>query len=300
VSSNRGLPGAHRMRHDRHFVEELANQSVTAIGIMLPLDRIETNREQPRSNLGDLRELADSIRRCGLLEPLVVRPLPGTSHYQLVAGERRFHACAEAGLTEVPCIEVSVTDQQALEMALVENLQRKDLTPFEEGEGFRTLVEKYAYTHEQVAHAVGKSRTSVTEALTLLSIPPAIRDLCRHADISARSVLLLIARAGDIPEMERLVQEIAEHGLDREGARAMARRPGTDAPSSSDAEADAAGEAARFRPIQVRFRATPDAPVHLSFSIRRPGVTREQVIASLEELLERVRNGELDPKLPAA
>ena len=297
MSSNRGLPGAHRMRHDRHFVEELANQSVTAIGIMLPLDRIETNREQPRSNLGDLRELADSIRRCGVLEPLVVRPIPGTPNYQLVAGERRFHACAEAGLTEVPCIEVSVTDQQALEMALVENLQRKDLTPFEEGEGFRTLVEKYAYTHEQVAAAIGKSRTSVTEALTLLSIPPAIRDLCRHADITARSVLLLIARAGDIPEMERLVQEIAENGLDREAARAMARRPATDAPGPTDA---ASGDTSRFRPIQVRFRATPDAPVHLSFSIRRPDVTREQVIATLEDLLERVRNGELDTKLPPA
>jgi ParB family transcriptional regulator, chromosome partitioning protein len=297
VSSNRGLPGAHRMRHDRHFVEELANQSVTAIGIMVPLDRIETNREQPRSNLGDLSELADSIRRCGLLEPLVVRLVPGTPKYQLVAGERRFHACAEAGLTEVPCIEVSVTDQQALEMALVENLQRKDLTPFEEGEGFRTLVEKYAYTHEQVAAAVGKSRTSVTEALTLLSIPPSIRDLCRHADITARSVLLLIARAGDIPEMERLVQEIAEHGLDREGARAMARHAHSDAPSATAAEDDA-GDGPRFRPVQVRFRATPDAPVHLSFSIRRPGVTREQVIASLEELLQRVRNGELDTKLP--
>jgi len=298
VSSNRGLPGAHRMRHDRHFVEELANHSVTAIGMMLPLDRIETNREQPRSNLGDIRELADSIRRCGLLEPLIVRPLPGTPNFQLVAGERRFHACAEAGLTEVPCIEVSVTDQQALEMALIENLQRKDLTPFEEGEGFRTLAEKYSYTHEQVAHAIGKSRTSVTEALTLLSIPPAIRDLCRHADISARSILLLIARAGDIPEMERLVQEIAEHGLDREGARALSRRPGHTAPSVSSGDESPADTAARFRPIQVRFRATPDAPVHLSFSIRRPGVTKEQVIASLEDLLERIRRGELDPKLP--
>ncbi len=115
-----------------------------------------------------------------------------------------------------------------------------------------------------------------------------------------RSVLLLIARAGDIPEMERLVQEIAEHGLDREGARALAHRSG-DAPAPGTSATENEDETAtRFRPIQVRFRATPDAPVHLSFSIRRPGVTEEQVIASLEELLERIRNGELDPKLPTA
>lgn len=301
MSSQRGLPGTRRMRHDRHFVDELASNVEAGIGIVLPLDRIETNREQPRSNLGDLKELADSIRRLGVLEPLVVRRIAGTPHYQLVAGERRFHAAAEAGLSEVPCIEVSVTDQQALEMALVENLQRKDLTPFEEAEGFRTLVDKYDYTHEQVAHAIGKSRTSITESLTLLNIPPGIRDLCRHADITAKSVLLLIARASDIPEMERLVQEIAERGLDRDAARALAQQPaGTGSHREGDddhprSEPTAAGT---FRPVQVRFRSTPDAPIHLSFSIRRAGVSRDEVIATLEDLLSRLRRGELDDKIP--
>jgi len=282
------------MRHDRHFVDELTSDSATAIGMMLPLDRIETNREQPRANLGDINELASSIRSCGLLEPLVVRRVEGSPNYQLVAGERRFHAAAEAGLTEVPCIEVFVSDRQALEMALVENLQRKDLTPFEEAEGLRTLVAKYSYTHEQVARAIGRSRPSVTEALSLLNIPPAIRDLCRHADITARSILLIIARAGDISEMERLVQEIAERGLDREGARAAAAQPAADLAH----EGSPADHSPDFRPIHVRFRATPDAPVHLSFSIRRPGVSRDQVIASVEELLARLRSGELDDKLP--
>ena len=205
MSSRRGLPEHRKMRHDRHFVEELANQSIVGVGLLVPLDRIETNREQPRSSLGDLSELVVSVKARGVLEPLLVRRVPGELQYQLIAGERRFHAAVEAGLTEVPCIELSANDQEALEIALVENLQRKDLTPFEEAEGYRTLVEKYAYTHEQVAHALGKARSTVTEALTLLRVPPAIRDLCRHADITAKSVLLVVARAESIEEMERLV-----------------------------------------------------------------------------------------------
>ena len=223
MSSRKGLPDFRKMRHDRHFVEELSNQSVTFIGMMIPTERIETNREQPRSNLGDLTELAASIRARGVLEPLLVRPIQGGKKYQLIAGERRFHAAVEAGLEEVPCVEMAVSDQEALELALVENLQRRDLSPFEEADGYRTLVDKYGYTHDQVAAAIGKSRTTVTETLKLLAIPPAIQDLCRHADITAKSVLLLVARAGSIDEMERLVQEIAEGNLDRESARAAAQ-----------------------------------------------------------------------------
>jgi ParB family chromosome partitioning protein len=289
------------MRHDRHFVEELAEQAVTAIGLMLPVERIEANREQPRAALGDLTELASSIRARGVLEPLIVRKLTdGSNKYQLIAGERRLHAAIEAGLSEVPCIEFAVSDQEALELALVENLQRKDLTPFEEAEGFRTLVEKYGYTHDQVAAAVGKSRPTVSEAVKLLDIPPAIRDLCRHADITAKSVLLLIARAGSIDEMERLVQEIAERGLDRFAARAIAQQPESvdgAAPDVSPEDAQGSADSSAFRPIQIRFRPTPDAPVHLALSIRRPGVSRNDLIATVEDLLDRLRNGDLDDRL---
>ncbi len=299
MSSRRGLPDFRKMRHDRHFVEELANQSIAAIGLMVPVERIETNREQPRSNLGDLSELAESIRARGVLEPLLVRPIAGTKNFQLIAGERRFHAAIQAGLEEVPCVEIAATDQEALELALIENLQRRDLSPFEEADGYRTLVEKYGYTHDQVANAIGKSRTTVTETLTLLAIPPAIQDLCRHADITAKSVLLLIARAPSIEAMERLVQEIAEGNLDREAARLAAQ-----APESGDPQTIGVGEddldapfAGRFKPLRIRFAATPNAPVRLSLSIREPGVTRADVIATLETLLEQLRAGELDDRL---
>ncbi|HPS78206.1 MAG TPA: ParB/RepB/Spo0J family partition protein [Thermoanaerobaculaceae bacterium] len=292
MSSRRGLPEARRMRHDRHFVEELANQSVIGVGLMVPLDHIETNREQPRSSLGDLTELVASIIARGVLEPLLVRRQTGGNTYQLIAGERRFHAAIEAGLVEVPCVELSATDQEALEIALVENLQRKDLTAFEEAEGYRALVEKYQYTHEQVAQAVGKSRPTISEALSLLRVPPAIRDLCRHADITAKSVLLLIARAETIAEMERLVEQIAEQDLDRDAARAAARQPAADrVPGSQEANTP------RFKPVSLRFRQTGAAPVHLSLSIRQPGVSRDEIISTLEALLDQLRNGELDEKL---
>ncbi|MGC8915533.1 MAG: ParB/RepB/Spo0J family partition protein [Thermoanaerobaculum sp.] len=280
------------MRHDRHFVEELASKSVVGVGIMIPISEIETNREQPRTNLGDLSELTESIRQRGVLEPLLVRKV-GPSRYQLVAGERRFHAAVAAGLSEVPCIEMSLSDQEALEVALVENLQRRDLNPFEEAEGYRTLVEKYGYTHEQVAHAVGKSRTSVTETLSLLNIPPAIRDLCRHADITAKSKLLVIARARSVDEMERLVQAVLEQGADREALRAMqsgqSPRP--------QPEPEGAASAPGFRPIQLRYRPNPTASVRVSLTVARPGVTKEEILRTLEELIAKLKSGEYDDRL---
>ena len=295
-ANRRGLPEFRKMRHDRHFVEELANQSVTAIGVMLPIESIEANREQPRSNLGDLAELAASIRARGILEPLLVRPIEGSKKYQLIAGERRFRAAIEAGLTEVPCLEMPLSDEQALEVALVENLQRKDLSPFEEGDGYRTLIEKYSYTHEQVASAVGKSRPTISESLRLLAIPPAIRDLCRHADITAKSMLLLIARAHSIEEMERLVQEIAEGGLDRASARLSAAQPERES-NAIDPKGDVPEQSGRFRPIQIRHQTDARSPVRFALSIRRPGVTREEVVAMLESFLDRLRAGELDGAL---
>jgi ParB family chromosome partitioning protein len=288
------------MRADRHFVDELANHSTTAVGFLLPLDRIETNPDQPRTNLGDLTELAASIRAKGVLEPLLVRKLQNSRSYQLVAGERRFHAAIEAGLLEVPCIEITADDREAMEVALIENLQRRDLSPFEEAEGYRTLAEKYGHTHEEISGAIGKSRSTISETLRLLAMPPAIRDLCRHADITAKSMLLVIAKADSVEEMERLIQELAEGNLDREALRHAARR--TDAtngeaarkPSTDDSHPDASQ---RFRPRTIRFRVAADAPVHFSFSIRRPDVSREEVIATLEELLQRLRKGDLDETL---
>jgi len=301
VSSHKGLPEYRKMRHDRHFVDELANNAITAVGLMIPVSQIDANREQPRSTLGDLSELTASVRARGVLEPLLVRLIPGSKRYQLIAGERRFQAAVEAGLEEVPCVEMTATDQEALELALVENLQRKDLSPFEEAEGYRTLVEKYRYTHDQVARAVGKSRATVSETLKLLAVPPAIQDLCRHADITAKSVLLLIARASSIAEMERLVQAIAEENLDRDAARATAALGEQAGQTSGDvSNTDSEAAQGRFRPLNIRLRTTPNSPVRFSLSIRQPGVSKDDVIATLEALLQQLRAGDLDARLATA
>jgi ParB family chromosome partitioning protein len=285
------------MRHDRHFVDDLSGHSITGVGFMVPIAKIETNREQPRTNLGELDELAASIRARGVLEPLLVRPRSGTRTYQLIAGERRLHAAIAAGLAEVPCIEILASDEEAIEIALIENLHRKDLSPFEEADGYRTLAERYGYTHDQVAKAVGRSRSTVTETLQLLVIPPAIRDLCRHADITAKSLLVLVAKAATPEQMESLVHEMAQGRLDREGARAALRHDPRHAKDAGETETKQRPE--RFRPINIRFRADTRAPIRISMSIRTPGITKHEVIATLEELLHKLRRGELDNLIAA-
>ncbi len=282
-----GLPSSRRMRHDRHFVDELTQRMGEGIGRMVRVTSISSNQDQPRTSLGDIDDLIASIAKHGILEPLLVRRADGG--YELVSGERRFHAAMEVGLTEVPCIELEVTDEQALEIALVENLQRQDLTPFEEAEGFRTLTDKYRYTHEQVAEAVGRSRVTITESLTLLNIPQAIRDLCRHADITAKGILLEIARLPNEETMSDLVQQIVEERLDRAAVRQRRQEMtgDADAPDSSgDDGADVSADTPhRRRPFIVRFRSPErNFSVSLSFATPEEPDTRT-VISALEELI---------------
>ncbi len=152
-----GLPDAMRMRHDTHFVDQLARPGGEAIGRLVPIEDIEPNPKQPRQTLGDLTELTASIREKGVLEPILVRTVGG--RYEIIAGERRFRAAAKAGLSEIPCVVRETTDAEMMELALVENLQRKDLSPFEEADGLKTLAEAYGYTHEMIAEKLGKSRS---------------------------------------------------------------------------------------------------------------------------------------------
>lgn len=291
-----GLPSTRKMRHDRHFVDELTQRMGEGIGRMVRVTSIASNQDQPRTTLGDIDDLVASISKHGILEPLLVRRRDGG--YELVSGERRFHAAMEAGLTEVPCIELEVSDEQALEIALVENLQRQDLTPFEEAEGFRTLTEKYGYTHEQVAEAVGRSRVTVTESLTLLKIPQAIRDLCRHADITAKGILLEIARLPDDDAMADLVQSIVEERLDRGEIRHRRQQmsddtadPEDDATTSTESPDHTGG---RPRPYVVRFRSPErNFSVSLSFRTAEEPDTRT-VISALEALLADLRQQALE------
>ena len=151
------------MRHDEHYVEALAASAGAPIGRMVPIDLIDPNPNQPRQVMGDLSELMASIAEKGIIEPLVVRQRG--DRFQIIAGERRYQAAVQVGLRELPVVIRDVDDTEIIEIALVENIQRKDLTAFEEAEAMQHLATRCAYTHEMLARKLGKSRTSITESL---------------------------------------------------------------------------------------------------------------------------------------
>ena len=220
--SKRGLPSGVKMRHDSHYVEELT-RNYRSIGKTLPIDKLLPNPEQPRVEIGDLSELSDSIRQKGVLEPILVKPDKQNGTWMIIAGERRWRAANLAGLEEVPCIELDLDDKSIAEIALIENLQRKDLTIWEVADGLAFLSEKFKYTHEEIARQIGKSRTTVTESLTIAGLPESIREKCRQADINAKSVLLEIARQFDEAAMHGFVDNISAENLNRQEIRQKAR-----------------------------------------------------------------------------
>ena len=183
------------------------NETVDSGGVVtLRLSEIEPNRDQPRKIFSEeaLNELADSIREHGVLQPLLVRPLPGGS-YQLVAGERRWRASRMAGLQEVPVVIREMDEEQAMEIALIEDLQREDLTAIEEATGYKQLMERYGMTQEQVAKRVGKSRPAIANALRLLNLPQKVMDMVGEGEVSPGHARALLA----FDDQDRIV-EIAQ------------------------------------------------------------------------------------------
>src|SRR5258708_3434659 len=177
------------MRHDAHYVESLTSYSGAAVGRMIRVDQIRPNPDQPRKALGDLRELTESIREKGVLEPLLVRYVPREDCFHIISGERRYHASRAAGLRELPCIEKTADDAETLEIGLIENIQRKDLTPFEEADGLHRLSTQFEYTHEDIAKKIGRARSSVTETLSLRNIQTACSDGAAHRLLQTASGL---------------------------------------------------------------------------------------------------------------
>ncbi len=195
------------MRHDSHYVEELSTANRT-IGKTIPIHLIEPNPDQPRREIGDLTELSASIKEKGVLEPLLVVPNIIHGGYMIIAGERRWRASKLAGLTEVPCIEMDLDEQGVAEIALIENLQRKDLTLWEEADGLKALADKFGYKQDEIAKKISKSRTTVTELLTIAGLPKPIRERCRETNISGKAALLEIARQFDEPAMFEFLEKL--------------------------------------------------------------------------------------------
>ena len=170
------------------------NETVDTGVVTLRLSEIEPNKEQPRKVFSEeaLNELADSIKEHGVLQPLLVRPLP-TGGYQLVAGERRWRASRMAGLQEVPVVIRDMDEEQAMEIALIENLQREDLNAIEEASGYKLLMERYGMTQEQVAKRVGKSRPAIANALRLLHLPQTVITMVEEGELSPGHARALLA-----------------------------------------------------------------------------------------------------------
>ena len=191
------------------FSENTLEDGVTTV--TLPLDEIIPNREQPRKQFDEaaLADLSDSIAQHGVLQPLLVRPMPDGS-YQLVAGERRWRASRMAGLAEVPVVIRDMNEQEAAELALIENLQREDLNPMEEAVGYRTLMDSYGMTQEQAAQVVNKSRPAVANALRLLQLPEAVTEMVSKGELSAGHARTVLAFEGAEAQIAAAKQAVAK------------------------------------------------------------------------------------------
>jgi ParB family chromosome partitioning protein len=264
------------MRHDTHFIDQLVRPGGEPVGRMVPISELDPNPNQPRQSLGDLSELTASIREKGVLEPILVRRVHG--RYQIIAGERRYRAAREAGLAELPCVVREATDAETMELALIENLQRRDLSPFEEADGLKTLAEAYDYTHETMAELLGKSRTSITETLALTAVPEEIRQMCRLADIQSKSLLLQIVRQSSPAKMAALIEQLGKEGATRQKARALVRK-------------EKPGTVRRGRPRNFVFRYQPrERSFALSLQFRKGTVEKAEIIRTLERILEELRS----------
>lgn len=216
------------------LIDDFSATEETGGVTVLPLQKVEPNPNQPRKYFDEeeLQALADSIAAHGLLQPLAVRDMGG-GFYQIIAGERRWRAARLAGLSEVPVVVVEADDRTVMELALVENLQRQDLNPMEEAEGYRSLMQDYGLTQEEAATRVGKSRPAVANALRLLALPEEVRQLVVEGTLSAghaRAVLSL----PDARLQKAAAQKILALRLSVRQAEAMCKRMAQEQPPAEE------------------------------------------------------------------
>ena len=194
--------------------------------LSLPISQVETCSSQPRKRFDDesLQELADSISQHGIIQPLTVRKL-SSGYYQIIAGERRWRAARIAGLHEVPAIVIEADDRKMTELSLIENLQREDLDPIEEAEGYKTLMDSYQLTQEEAAERVGKSRSAVANSLRLLGLCPEVREMLQNGALSGGHARALLPLKAEL-QLEG-AKLIAAQGLSVRQTEALAKRLGS-------------------------------------------------------------------------
>lgn len=269
-----GLPHYVGMRHDDHFVDLISSRSVGPRIRMIPLKEIDPNPYQARSELGNMKELMASIKKKGVLEPILVRPKEG--RYEIIAGERRYVASQRIGLGEIPCIEMNVEDNEAMELALIENLQRRDLDVFEESDGLRSLIEIYGYKHDQIAEIIGKARSTITEIISVGKIPNDIRKICKQFGITSRSTLVEIAKQKDKDKMFKLLTEIKERELRREDTRELSKQ--------------IKGNTKGLGHFVYNYKPSSEEYYKLRIEFKRKSVSKDEIIKVLEEIIKKLKS----------
>lgn len=234
------------------FLDNEAEESGSLM--RLRLSDVEPNKDQPRDRFDQeaLQELADSIREHGVLQPIVVRAIPGGT-YQIIAGERRWRASRLAEQRDIPAIVVDADDNKVMELALIENLQREDLTVIEEAQGYKALMETYGMTQEQVAARVGKSRPVIANALRLLSLPPRVLDELENGGITPGHARVL---AGVEEErIDSLLDRVIVEGLTVRQLEQLAKKPDAPAKETKEKEKSAWGDS-YYKEVELSLRDT--------------------------------------------
>ncbi|MBU4495059.1 MAG: ParB/RepB/Spo0J family partition protein [Acidobacteria bacterium] len=275
-SKKTGLPENFGMRHDDHFVDLISTRAKGPQIRMINLDKIDPNPQNARTEIGDITALAHSIKEKGVLEPILVRPKNG--RYQIIAGERRFKASKKAGLSDIPCIEMNVKDNEAMEIALIENLQRKDLDVFEEADGLKTLAEMYGYNHQKISEKIGKARSTITEIINISRIPQEIRRLCGEFNIKSRSTLLEIAKQKDKEKMMQLFYAIRDRDLRRDDTRDLSKVIKGQPVSN------------KIKRYVYNYKPEGSDSYRLRLEFKQEKVSKNEVIAILEEILNKLKD----------
>jgi ParB family chromosome partitioning protein len=240
---------------------------------MIPVEKIDPNPHQARSELGNIQELMDSIRAKGVLEPILVRSLG--SRFEIIAGERRFIASKNVGLKELPCIEFDVPENEAMEIALIENLQRKDLDIFEEADGLNGLIDLYNYSHQEISEKIGKARSTITEILSLSRIPDSVRQIIKAGGVFSQSTLIEIARQKTVDDMLTFARKIVDRRLTRDDTRDLSKL--------------LKGKAKKQKYYVYNFVPEGTDKFRMRLEFKKQMVSRQEIIDVLEEIINKLK-----------
>lgn len=275
-----GLPDFVKSKYDNHFVDEISERTHTMVIRNIPIEKLIANVLQPRKDLGDLTELSESIKEKGIIEPVLVRPKNG--QFEIVAGERRYRAAKLAGLKELPCIEYDVPDNEALELSIIENIQRKDLDIYEQAFSLKSLSEIYGYTHQEIAQKIGKSRVTVTELIRITDLPPDIIEKCTELNITSKTFLLQLVKLENVEQMLEVLKNYSDEPFSREKIKQKRK-----------------GEESKEKPpvsgLKFQF-ATEDKSVRVKFDIKTEHTDKNQIIEILEKLIVDLREDKIKIK----